>query len=134
MPPVLAVRGLKELTKTFSKAPLDVKRAYRQELRTIAEPVQRTAETLAITKIRRMADSPQWAKMRIGVTQRLVYVAPRQRGVKSSARAGRRRRNLAGLLADRVLEPALERNRSRVEADFERMLDRLLTKWDNDGP
>ena len=32
------------------------------------------------------------------------------------------------------MEPALEQNRHRIEGDFDEMLDRLVRKWDHDGP
>lgn len=128
----LAVRGLKELTRTFSRAPSDVKRAYRAELRTVGEPVRFTAEQLAVSTIRRM--TPAWSKMRTGVTTRLVYVAPRERGLKGRGDAPGRRPKFGTLLMDRAMQPALDRNRPRVETDFDQMLDRLVTKWDHDGP
>lgn len=130
----LAVRGMADLTRTFSHAPADVKREYRKELRTFANPVKVTAESLAVSEIRRMFDSPQWAKMRVGITQKLVYVAPRQRGVKSRGRGTLKRPNLGNLLADRVLEPSLEQNRGRIEHDFEVMTDRLVARWGHNGP
>jgi hypothetical protein len=35
---------------------------------------------------------------------------------------------------ERAMDPALEQNRHRIEQDFARMLDRLVSKWDHDGP
>ena len=130
----LAVRGLRELTRTFNNAPKDVKKAYRAELRTVAEPVRSTAERLATSTIRKMRSSPDWSKMRTGVTTRLVYVAPRKRGVRRGGNQRRRRPNLATLLSERALEPALDRNQNRVVKDFDDMLGRLVTRWDRDGP
>lgn len=127
----VAVRGLRELNRTFRQAPRDVNRAYRNELRSVGEPVRLTAETLASSTIRRI--TPAWARMRTGVTTRLVYVAPRQRGVRGRDQR-RRRPNLGALLMDRAMQPALEQHRGRIETDFDQMLDRLVTKWDHDGP
>lgn len=128
----LAVRGLKELTRTFNRAPADAKRAYRSELRTIGEPTRMTAETLAMSTIRRIG--PTWSKMRTGVTTRLVYVAPRQKGVRGRGPNPKRRPKFGTLLMDRAMQPALDRNRHRIETDFDEMLDRLVVKWDRDGP
>jgi hypothetical protein len=128
----LAVEGAAQLTKVFNHAPADVKKAYRNELRTVALPVAETYTRLASSRIRRMQFSPQWAKTRIGVTQRLVYVVPRQKGTKG--RGSRRRRNLFRLMAERAAEPALELNRARIRRDFELMLDRLANKWEAEGP
>lgn len=128
----VAVRGLRELNRTFKHAPKDVRREIRDGYRTVAEPVRSTAATLAVSSIRRIG--PNWSQMRTGVTQKLVYVAPKKRGVKTRGPDPRRRPNLGTLLAERALEPALEQNRHRIEADFDRMLGRLCHDWDNDGP
>lgn len=64
--------------------------------------------------------------MRVGVTRTLVYVAPKQRG----ARFGPRKRpNLAGLLATRAMEPALDINRPLVERQLEGLLDTVADKF-----
>jgi hypothetical protein len=128
----VAVHNLAQLNRTFNKAPKDIKRAYRAELRTVAEPVRSTWETLAVSSIRRIG--PKWSRARIGPTVNLVYVAPRLRGIKGRGRHPRRRPNLADLLMARAAEPALAQNQHRIEADFERMLDRLVNRWDSEGP
>jgi hypothetical protein len=128
----LAVRGLTELTRTFNHAPADVNLAYRSELGDVAEPVRLTAESLATSSIRRIG--PVWSQMRTGITTRLVYVAPKQRGSRGRGSLGKKRPNLGTLLSERALQPALDRSRSRVEAGFDRMLDRLVNRWDHDGP
>jgi hypothetical protein len=128
----VAVRGLRELNRTFKHAPKDVRREIRDEYRTVAEPIRSTAATLATSSIRRIG--PNWSQMRTGVTQRLVYVAPKQRGVTARGQNPRRRPNLAGLLAERALEPALAQHGHRIEADFDRMLGRLCHKWGTEGP
>lgn len=126
------VQGLRELNATFRHAPRDVNRAYRAELRTVALPVQQEAQSLAVERIRRIG--VPWSRFRIGITSKLVYVAPRQRGVKSRGDARFKRPNLARRMAAEVTGPALERNQHRIEADFDAMLDRLVRKWDHDGP
>ncbi len=128
----LVVDGAAKLTKVFGKAPADVKKAYRAELRTVALPVAETWTRLATSRIRRMHFSPQWAETRIGVTQKLVYVVPRRKG--SHGRGPTRRPNLGTLLAKRASIPALDANRARIRRDFEAMMDRLLAKWGREGP
>ena len=68
--------------------------------------------------------------MRTGVTQPMVYVAPRQRGVKTRGDDPAARPNFGNLLADPRNEPALAQHEHRIEADFDRMLDRLVPDWD----
>lgn len=127
----LAVKNLQALNKTFSKAPRETRLALRREYRTIAQPVQRTAESLAATRISHLAAGSPWARFRLGITQKLVYLAPRQKGVRG--RGKRRRSKFGGLLMSRAMEPALRLNEERVTRDFEDLFDRLTRDW-NRGP
>ena len=127
----IRVEGLAELTRTFRFAPKDVRLAYRKELRTVgrADPARRR-ERLAVERIRKIG--PKWSKFRVGITQTLVYVAPRQRGLKRrDPRPGRDKANvlLGRRLANEVTNPALEQNQHRIEQDFDDMLDRLSAMW-----
>lgn len=101
-----------------------LKTELRGFLREAAEPVQARAQSLAVEKIRNIG--PRWSLMRVGVTTAGAYVAERQRGLKGPH--PRRRPNLAGLLVDRALEPALQENHDRVVAALERGLDRITSK------
>ena len=76
----LRVENLEALSKTFKHAPKDVRLAYRAKLRTVGEPVRSAAESLAVTRIRNLGAGDPWARFRLGITQKLVYVAPRQKG------------------------------------------------------
>src|SRR4029077_1350261 len=97
----------------------DTSKAFRANERRIAEPVRSDAQTFAAGRIRNIG--AQWPRMRTGVTRSLVYVAPRQKG--THGRGPKRRPNLANLLMDRAMEPALQRNEARIERELERLLD-----------
>ena len=84
-------------------------------------------------KIRRMPRSPQWARMRVGVTRNLVYVAPRARGVKTRGRHNFGRPNLADLLMGRAMQPALDQHIGEVEARFEELLDHISDDFNRGG-
>jgi hypothetical protein len=126
------VRGFHELQTAFAHADREVRLGSRKVLRDVAEPVRRDAEGLALQTIPRIG--LRWSKMRIGITRNLVYVAPRQRGVKTRGYNARRRPNLAGLLMDRAMEPALEQNEPQIAAAFERGLDRICDEFNTGGP
>jgi hypothetical protein len=126
----VGLRGYRELQAAFARADRESRLFVRGEFRQIAEPIRRDAETLAAAKIRRMERSPQWAKMRIGITRNLVYIAPRQRGVRSRGADPRRRPNLAPLLMERAMEPALERHAAGIERTLDRALDRIADHFD----
>jgi hypothetical protein len=62
--------------------------------------------------------------MRIGVTQRLVYVAPKTRRTVGSPRA-----NFGGLLLNRSLQPALDQQADQVTEGVGRLLDRVNSRF-----
>lgn len=129
MPGPIAVRGLRELSAAFAQADRETRAGFRAEFRDLAEPVRRDAEALARSGVPRIGDA--WAQMRTGVTRRVVYVAPKQRGVKGRGDDRRRRPNLAPLLMNRALEPALDRHTGEIEDRLERTLDRLAGRWEH---
>lgn len=128
MPGAVAVRGLRELELLFAAAGRDSKKALKKALLEVAEPVRREAETLAVEQIRNM--TIPWSRMRIGVTTKSVYIAPRKRGVKShNPFDPRRRPNLVGLMLERSMEPALEGNRREIEHGMERLFEQVANNF-----
>jgi len=119
--------GFRELNLAYKFAERDVRLRWRANLRQVAEPVRQDAERLAVSSIRRMPGSPKWARMRVGVTQRVVYIAPRQKGTHGRGRL--RRPNLADLLLDRAMEPALERNEEEMFRNLERLMDTIAADF-----
>lgn len=126
---VLVVDGLADLQRALATAEKNVRLGVRNELRQVAEPIRRTAEVRSATEIRRMPWSPQWARMRTGVTRQSVYIAPRQRSRRRRGDDPFRRPNLARLMLSRAMEPALTQHAPMVEREFEQMLDRVADKF-----
>ena len=124
------VRGMRELSRAFAYADRDSRRELREAFKEVAQPVARDAEGLAVARIPRMASSPRWSLMRVGVTRTTVYVAPKQRGLRNRADP-RRRPNLADLLMGRAMEPALEQNQHEIEVAVEHALDRLADHFNH---
>jgi hypothetical protein len=122
----IQVRGLRELSRAFKVADSDIRRDLRAALQSAAEPVRMDAERLAVSEITRIGIP--WSRMRVGVTQSSVYVAPNERGRRTRGR--RRRPNLAPLLLGRAMEPALDRNRARVIREVEDTLADLARRWE----
>lgn len=122
------VHGLRELSRAFQRADATLKRELRDGLRDAAEPVRRDAELLARLEIRNIGVS--WSRMRSRVTQRAVWVAPVERGVKSRAAEKRRRPNLAGLLMDDAMLPALDQNRGEVVERLDDVLAKVGRAWE----
>ena len=121
------VEGLRDLQRAFKLADRAQEKDLRVTLRRVAEPVRSEAELLASSTIPRIG--LPWSRMRVGVTQTSVYVAPRQRGDR--ARGSRRRRpNLAGLLLNRSMLPALAHNQQRVVREVDAMLGRVGQVWE----
>jgi hypothetical protein len=116
----ISVKGLRELNSAFGKISADLRYELRGVLAEAGEPVRTRAESLAQSEIRNIGD--HWSRMRLGVTTSLVYVAPmsrRRRGAKSA------RPNLAPLLMDRAMQPALEQAAPEVYGLIDVMLGRL---------
>lgn len=125
----IEVRGLTDLQRAFKVAAPMAQRELRKALRQVAEPVKRDAEQLARANISRIGQP--WSQMRVGITQKVVYVAPKQRGVKSRTDRRFRRPNLFELLMGRSLEPALQQNEARVEASVQVALDTVGRAWES---
>lgn len=116
MSETIKVRGLSELQRALSGFHNDVKKGLRASLAEAASAVRDDAQSLAATDIRNIGG--RWQRMRIGVTSKVVYVAPASR-----RRNGSPRPNLAGLLMDRAMQPALDKNQAEVVAKVEALLD-----------
>lgn len=127
--PTVQVEGLRDLQRAFKVADRATQKELRVALKEIGEPIARDAEALATARIRRIGKA--WPQMRVGVTQSLVYVAPKERGRLTKRNPPRYRRpNLFDLLMGRAMEPALEANIAGVEAALERVLDRVGSAWE----
>lgn len=111
------VRGLAELNRAFKSYDADLHRELRAELRTVAEPVKRSAQQNAVASIRNIGD--HWSRMKIGVTTSLVYVAPFSR-----RRGGSPRPNLAPQL-QAAMDQALDENQGEIAAGLDAMLTRV---------
>lgn len=114
------VKGLHELQRDFRKLSRDLSKEVRDELKQAGEPVAERAQELALSEIRNMSTSPRWSEMKVGATQKSVYVRPRAR-----RRGGRPRPNFAPLMLERAMDPALEQRSADVVRALEGTLDRL---------
>lgn len=130
MPPAVRLRGLRETRKAFRDIGGDADKDLRKRLRRVAEPIAADAQRNVKGSVRTTTDP--WAKMRVGVTRSLVYVAPKERGVGRRGDAQLRRPNLANLMA-----PPMERALASNEDDAEREVDDLLAdmerRWGRGG-
>lgn len=115
----VAVKGYHELVRSFDRMQGKLKSEVRQELVAVGEPARSAAQSLAIANVRNIGED--WSQMRLGITSALVYVAPRAR----SRRRGSRRPNLAVLLLERSMLPAVRKNEPAILAGLDRMLGRL---------
>jgi hypothetical protein len=122
---IIKVEGLVELNRAFKVADKSLAKEYRAALRDVGEPVRADAERLAVERITTVGIP--WSRMRVGLTQKVVYVAPKQRG----SRGGRGRRPKFGTkLLERAMLPALNANIDEAERRFERMLGEVGKDWE----
>ncbi len=118
----IKVRGFTELQRALKNADKETRLGIRKVERQVAEPVRVEAQALASREISHIGK--EWAAMRIGITTKLVYVAPKQRRRKGTARP-----NLAGLLLTKAMEPALDRHREQIERSMEEALDKMAANF-----
>lgn len=117
------VSGLRELQRAFALYSDEEKKALRARLAEVAEPVRARAQDLAGGDITNITDD--WSEMRIGVTNKSAYVAPKHRRTSVASRA---RPNLAPLLLDAEMT-GLEETQPAVVAGLEAMLGDLGDLW-----
>ena len=127
MAAAVRVRGLAELNRDFRRFSGDISTQLVDGLKEAAEDVRTDAEQLALGRIRNMPRSPRWAGMKINVARgnAAVRMYPKAR---SRRRPGGGRSNLANLLLDRSMDPALEQNAAGVEKKVDDLLGRLASK------
>lgn len=112
------VSGLRELQRAFRNMDKGVSRHLTAELKKAADPVQELAQQRALGEIRNM--TYHWSQMRIGVGSGRVYIVPRARRSRGSARP-----NLGGLLLDQAMFPAVQEKQAVVVEKLEDWIDRL---------
>lgn len=130
----VSVSGLSDLQRAFKAADITLSRELTVGLRKAAEPVREEAEQLAGSRIRNILSPTaevDWWRMRVGITTSSVYVAPFQRSRLSRRNPLLKRRNLAPLLLERAMEPALDHNRGRVVAAVDDVLATVGRKWES---
>lgn len=121
MADTIRVQGLRELNRAFARADRTVRNDKNKKLREAAEPVRRGAEVLAEGRITNIGEV--WPRMRVGVTQSSVYVAPRTRN-----RGGPKRPRFGTRLVEDAMIPSLNSNREQAV----RRLDELLAEMERD--
>jgi len=124
------LKGLPELRRLSAAAGREAKKRTDDALRQVAEPIRADAEALAVSSIPRVGVA--WSRMRVGVTNRAVYVAPRKRGARGRDNP-RRRPRFADLLEQRAMTPALDRNRDQIESRVEAALQTVADGWNRTG-
>lgn len=112
----IRIKGDKELERAFLELRREVLSELRPALRKIGEGVRTLAEQKATANISHIG--PTWGRMRIGVTTRLYYVAPRAR-----PHGGSPRPNLAGLLMTRAMVPAADEKQDEMVTAVEALVD-----------
>lgn len=127
----VAVRGLAELSRDMKRMGADLSDDLRDELRRVAEPISGRAEELAVahygesaggSEITHLKPGARWSKMRVGVSGKLIYVAPKEHGKKVGAQ---KRRPFGLFLLEQAMDPALEEWAPRIVPRVEKMLDNL---------
>lgn len=121
---VVKFEGLAQLQRSLRDIEPRLLTEFRKELRSAAVPVARQAHTLAQQNIPTVTEP--WSEFRVGATANLVYVAPRQRGVKGGGT--RKRPKFGSLLNKRALEPSVPLAERELECHAETALHNVIVK------
>lgn len=120
------IHGLQAMNRAFARADKNLKRELRNTLKDVAEPVRADAERRALRDIKNIG--PRWSQMRTSVKTYVTYVAPKRRG-----QTGSKRPNLAPMLMDRAMQPALDSHTNDIEQALGHMLDEIGREWARGG-
>ncbi len=117
------VKGLKELTRDFKKISKDLDKKLTGELLDAVKPVKDTAEQKALTSISNMTSD--WATMKttVGRAKGQVLMFPASRGKRYS------RPNLANLLLERAMDPAVTENEDHVVQALDDLIGNLADRY-----
>lgn len=126
------VRGLQNVSRGYAKVGTAAKRNLNKRLKEAVEPVREAAQEFGPSRIRNLKrvagpSGSNWSLVRSGATQRVVYIAPVERG--RSRNEKKRRPNFKELELGRAYEPALAQNRSEVVDRFGRIFDDIQHAW-----
>lgn len=128
MPPIrYNVERLQVVTRALEQVDADLKREGHAELVALGQLVERDAEVLARATIPKV--TRRWAEMRTGITPRVVYVVPQQKGTRG--RNPRHRPNFAPLLKKRAMVPALDRKRPEVIRRYKALTARVCKAFNH---
>jgi hypothetical protein len=121
------VKGLQELNRALNSYNKDLRKELRASLRVVAKPVKELATELAMGEITNM--TAHWARMRLGVAAKSVYIVPYSRNAGGSKRPDDGSdTSFVGLMLGRAMEPALDRHHDDIIHGLELMLDGLGLK------
>lgn len=129
--PLIVLDGWRELNRLFAKSGPEANKEMKALVRQMAEPVQAEAEGLARSSFRKPVGH-DWDQMRIGVTQKVVYVSPRKRGVKHPDDP-RARPKFGTLMERRVFAPTAEHQQPFMERRTEALFDEFARRWNTVG-
>ena len=116
--PVIQVENYRELQRAFRQMGSDVAKGKRDELKKLAEPARVETERLARANITNIGS--RWSSVRLGVTQRMIYLVPKARRGQGSKRP-----NLSPLLLREAYEPAVKSKEGEIRHGLEEWLDHL---------
>lgn len=125
------IEGLRELERAFKLYGRGLEKGLREAMEAGAEVVKPDAQSLTRSALKPVPpNGVDWSLMRVGVAKRVAYIAPQQRGNRSRRPSSRARgAKFKARVMGQALEPALEKNTSRVEREFVDALVDLARAW-----
>lgn len=135
MAELIEIENFPALAKALADTGPAVRKALRKGLVELAQPIARDATRFAIENISGIGreKTSHWEDMRVGVARgfSLVYVAPRQRGVKGRGDLPGRRPGFADTLRDRAMAPAVDANEESLIAGADGIVNAVTGRYWN---
>lgn len=125
----IRTEGVAELIRALDGADRSTNARVQQALESAAAPIARDAEGLALGRITNIG--PRWSKFRVGATRQKegsvwVYIAPAAKN-----QGGPKRPNLAVLLLERAMLPAVRYHEADVQAKVDAQLSDLARDFNS---
>ncbi len=124
----VSVNQVAFVNRALAHADREIKNGARAEILAIGKLVEHDVETFALSRIRNLPRSPEWADMRVGQNNELVYVVPFKRG---SRRRPRKRSNFARLVQNRAMRPAKAKNEKEIVRRFDALTAKVCASFNH---
>lgn len=120
----LKMHGAREVEHAFREVEVRTDRQLADEMKKLAEPIQKDAEARALAAMSNIASGrADWSRMKLGRRRLNIYIAEKQK-----SRGGPGRGNVLPTLMDQALRPAVNSGKGDVVRGMEKTLEHIINQ------